>query len=48
MRNLGVPVQHGRAVPLRLHKFALIGLGIRIALSVIGYIAMLPLLALPY
>ena len=29
-------------------KFALIGLGIRIALSVIGYIAMLPLLALPY
>lgn len=26
----------------------LIGLGIRIALSVIGYIAMLPLLALPY
>lgn len=29
-------------------KFALIGLGIRIALSVVGYIAMLPLLALPY
>ena len=29
-------------------KFALIGLGIRIALSVIGYIAVLPLLALPY
>lgn len=26
----------------------IIGLGIRIALSVIGYIAMLPLLALPY
>lgn len=29
-------------------KFALIGLGIRIALSVIGYIAVLPLLAMPY
>ena len=29
-------------------KFALIGLGIRIALSVIGHIAVLPLLAMPY
>ena len=29
-------------------KFALIGLGIRIALSVIGYIAMLPFTAMLY
>lgn len=29
-------------------KFAVIGLGIRIALSVVGYIAVLPLLAMPY
>lgn len=29
-------------------KFALISLGVRIALSVVGYIVMLPLLTLPY
>lgn len=45
MRNLGVPVQHGRQ---DCTKFALIGLGIRIALSVIGYIAMLPFTAMLY
>lgn len=33
---------------LNCTKFALIGLGIRIALSVIGYIAMLPFTAMLY
>lgn len=48
MRHLGIPVQHRRPYRSDCTKFALIGLGIRIALSVIGYIAMLPFTAMLY